>query len=208
MNFRYVIGTVGIIFLLIFLSGPALSAMGGPSDDGMTPRTEGGWSASEMMMRGSEMRMGADMQGMGFMHSGAVMYGQYITFEVDNLTGAITSYGIDGDEIFDSIEVDGFDFDATQVIGAVTHVTNGDGTTAIQVHDNPSAVITIRSVDDFTVNFDLAEGVTMSEDGNVVVINTTDIEMHIVCSAGTCDVTAGEVVSIDAGYSGQYAVFR
>ncbi len=73
------------------------------------------------------------------------------------------------------------------------------------MHDNPSAVITIRSVDDHTVNFDLAEGVTMSEDGNVVVIKTTDIEMHIVCSAGTCDVTeAGEVVSIDA--SGNSAV--
>ncbi len=205
MNLRYVIGTVGIIFLLIVLSGPALSAMGGPSEDGMSPRTEGGWSASEMMMQGSEMRQGAGMQGMGFMHSGAVMYGQYITFEVDNETGAITSYGIDGDAIFDSIEVDGFDFDATQVIGAVTHVMDVDGTTTIQVHDNPSAVITIRSVDDHTVNFDLAEGVTMSEDGNVVVIKTTDIEMHIVCSAGTCDVTeAGEVVSIDA--SGNSAV--
>ncbi|MCG7850016.1 MAG: hypothetical protein MIO93_12685 [ANME-2 cluster archaeon] len=199
MNLRYVIGTVGIIFLLIFLSGPALSAMGGPSDDGMSPRTEGGWNASEMMMQGSEMRQDVGMQGMEFMHSGAVMYGQYITFGVDNGTGAITSYGIDGVEIFDSIEVDGFDFGATEVQGAVTQVTNGDGTTTIQVHDNPSAVMTIRSVDDYTVNFDLADGVTMSEEGNMVVIKTTDIEMNIVCSAGTCDVTvADDVVSINA----------
>ncbi|KAF5412192.1 MAG: hypothetical protein C5S43_02270 [Candidatus Methanocomedens sp.] len=173
--------------------------MGGPSNDGMSPRTEGGWSASEMMMQGSETRQDVGMQGMGFMHSGAVMYGQYITFGVDNVTGAITSYGIDGVEIFDSIEVDGFDFDATEVKGAVTHVTNGDGTTTIQVHDNPSAVITIRSVDDYTVNFDLAEDVTASEEGNMVVIKTTDIEIYIVCSARTCDVTVtGDVVSINA----------
>ncbi len=199
MNVRYVIGTVGIIFLLIFLSGTALSAMGGPSEDGMNPRTVGGWSASEMMMHGSEMRHGAGMQGMGFMYSGAGMYGQYITFEVDNDTGAITSHGIDGDKIFDSIEVDGFEYKATEVKGAVTYVTDSDGTTTIQVHDNPSAVITIRSLDDYTINFDLAEGVTVSEDGNMVVIKTTDLEMNIVCSTGSGDVTVnGDSVSIKA----------
>ena len=199
MNLRYVIGTVGTIFLLIFLSGTAFSAMGGPMDGGKSPHTEDGWFASDMMMQGIEMRRGAGMHGMGFMHSGAGMYGQYITFDVDNETGAITSYGIAGIDIFDSIEVDGFDYDATWVNGAVTHVMDVDGTTMVGVHDNPAAVITIRSVDDYTVNFDLADDVTASEEGNIVVIQATDIEMYIVCSDGACDVTVADgVVSIDA----------
>ncbi|MDF1557705.1 MAG: hypothetical protein P1P80_05945 [ANME-2 cluster archaeon] len=200
MNLRYIIGTVVTIFLLLFLSGPALSAMGGPPEDGMSPRTEDGWNASEMMMHGSEKRHGAGMQGMGFMHSGAGIYGQYITFGVDNETGAITSYGIAGIDIFDSIEIDGFEYDAKpQVIGAITHVTDVDGKTTVDVHDNPAAVINIRSVDDYTVNFDLAKDATASEEGNMVVIKNADIEMYIVCSDRACDVTvASGVVSIDA----------
>ncbi|MCL7475482.1 MAG: hypothetical protein M8352_05510 [ANME-2 cluster archaeon] len=199
MNRNYIIGIAGIVFVFIFLSSPALSAMGGPQEDGKGPRPEDGWSASEMMMQGSEMRYGAGMQGMGFMHSNAGMYGQYITFGVDNETGAITSYGIAGTDIFDSIEVDGFDYDATEVTGAVTHVTDVDGTTTVNVHDNPAAVITIRSVDDYTVNFDLAKDVTAFEEDTMVVIKTTDTEVYIVCSTGSCDITvAGDIVSIDA----------
>ncbi|MCL7412036.1 MAG: hypothetical protein M8353_00250 [ANME-2 cluster archaeon] len=198
MNIRYVIETGGILFLFIFLSYPVLSAMGGPQDGGMGSRDKDGWSASEMMMQGSEMRHGAGMQGMGFMHSGAGIYGEYITFEVDNETGAITGYGIAGVDIFDSIEVSGFDYNATEVNGAVTQVMDVDGTTTVNVHDNPAAVITIQGKDDYTVTFDLAQDVTASEEDNFVVIKTADIEMYIVCS-GTCDVTVTEgTVSIDA----------
>lgn len=198
MNLRYVMGTATIVFLFIFLSYPALSAMGGPQNGGMGPRDKDGWSASEMMMQGSTMRQGAGMQGMGFMHSGAGIYGQYITFGVDNETGAITGYGIAGIDIFDSIEVSGFEYNDTEVNDAVTQVIDVDGTTIVNVHDNPAAVITIRSVDDYTVTFDLAQDVTASEDGNIVVIRTTDIEMYIICS-GTCDVTVTSgMVSIDA----------
>ncbi|MCL7415903.1 MAG: hypothetical protein M8349_07610 [ANME-2 cluster archaeon] len=201
MNLRFVIGIVGSIFLLIFLSGPALSVMGGPPGTGLGHRTMDGWNASDMMMQGSEKRDGAGIQGMGFMLSGAGIYGQYITFEVDNETGAITSYGIAGIDIFDSIEIDGFDYDDTKsrASGPVTLLTDVDGTTMVQVHDNPSAVINLRSEDDYTVNFDLAENVSISEDEDMVIIETEDIEMYIVCSTGSCGVTVDDdIVSIDA----------
>jgi len=134
------------------------------------------------------------MQGMGFMHSGACLYGQYITFDVDNQLGAIINYGIAGVDIFDSIAVNGFEYGSTQVSEAITLTTiaDADGTTFIQVHDNPAAVINVFSSEDYTVNFDLADGTTVSEEENIVKIEVegSDIVVYIIsASVDTIDIS-------------------
>ena len=192
MKLKYLIMISVSVLMVVLMINSGLCQMGGPMRDDMGRRFGENFSAGDMMGSGQTLRQDAGMQGMGFMHSGACLYGQYITFDVDNQTGAITNYGIAGVEIFDSIVVDGFEYDSTQVSGAMTWIADTDGTTFIQVHDNPAAVINVFSSEDYTVNFDLADGTTVSEEENIVKIEVedSDIVVYIIsASVDTIDIS-------------------
>jgi hypothetical protein len=200
MKLKYLIMISVSVLMVVLMINSGLCQMGGPMNDGMGPPFDEDFSAGDMMSMGQALRQDAGMQGMGFMHSGACLYGQYITFDVDNQTGAITSYGIAGVEIFDSIVVDGFEYDSTQVSGAMTRIADTDGTTFIQVHDNPAAVINVISSGDYTVHFDLAEGATVSEEDNIITIEASDIVVNIISASGdTVEILVdNDLVSITA----------
>ena len=194
MKLKYLIMISVSVLMVVLMINSGLCQMGGPMRDDMGRRFGENFSAGDMMGAGQTLRQDAGMQGMGFMHSGACLYGQYITFDVDNLTGEITNYGIAGVEIFDSIAVNGFEYDSTQVSEAITLTTiaDTDGTTFIQVHDNPAAVINVFSSEDYTVNFDLADGTTVSEEENIVKIEVegSDIVVYIIsASVDTIDIS-------------------
>ena len=189
MNVKYFVMISMSVLMIVLMINSGLCQMGGPMNDDMGRRFDGNLSAGDMMGTGQTLRQDAGMHGMGFMHSGACLYGQYITFDVDNQTGAITNYGIAGVEIFDSIIVDGFDYDSTRVDMTMTTIADSDGTTFIQVYDNPAAVINVVS-GDHTVNFDLAEGTTLSEKENIIKIVASDIVVYIISASGdTVDIS-------------------
>ncbi len=200
MKLKYLIMISVSILMVVLMINSGLCQMGGPMNDGMGPPFDEDFSAGDMMSMGQALRQDAGMQGMGFMHSGACLYGQYITFDVDNQTGTITNYGIAGVEIFDSIVVDGFDYDSTQVSGAMTKIVDTDGTTFIQIHDNPAAVINVISSSEYTVNFDLAEGVTVSVEENIITIEASDIVVNIISASGdTVEISVDDdLVSVTA----------
>ena len=192
MKLKYLIMITVSVLMIVLMINSGLCQMGGPMNDDMGRRFDENFSAGDMMGTGQTLRQDAGMHGMGFMYSGACLYGQYITFDVDNQTGAITNYGIAGVGIFDSIVVEGFDYDSTQAIGAMTTIADTDGTTFIQVHDNPAAVINVFSSSEYTVYFDLAEGTTVSEEENIVTIavEDSDIVVYIIsASADTIDIS-------------------
>ncbi|MBC2701418.1 MAG: hypothetical protein HF976_08410 [ANME-2 cluster archaeon] len=194
MKLKYFIMISVSVLMVVLMINSGLCQMGGPMRDDMGRRFGENFSAGDMMGTGQTLRQDAGMQGMGFMHSGACLYGQYITFDVDNLTGEITNYGIAGVEIFDSIVVDGFDYDSTQVSEAMTLTTiaDTDGTTFIRIHDNPAAVINVFSSSEYAINFDLADGTTVSEEENIVKIEVedSDIVVYIIsASVDTIDIS-------------------
>ncbi len=194
MKLKYFIMISVSVLMVVLMINSGLCQMGGPMRDDMGRRFGENFSAGDMMGIGQTLRQDEGIHGMGFMHSGACLYGQYITFDVDNQSGAIINYGIAGVDIFDSIAVDGFKYDSTQVSEAITLTTiaDADGTTFIQVHDNPAAVINVFSSENYTVNFDLADGTTVSEEENIVKIEVegSDIVVYIIsASEDTVDIS-------------------
>lgn len=174
------------IFLLvaITLALPVFGQMGGGMmGSGLTGGGMMDGKASGMMNRGQDLRSSQGMMGMGFMHSGGNNYGNYVTFSVDNNTGAVMDYGISGITVFNSIKIANFDFKDSAIMGALTRITNRDGSVTMQLHDNPAAVINILTKKGLTVTFDLADGAkaTKEEDGLVRI-------------------EAGSIVSYIAGY--------
>ena len=198
MKLKYLIMISASVLMVVFMINSGLCKMGGPMKDDTGRRFDENFSAGDMMEMGQALRQDAGMQGMGFMHKGANLYGQYITFDIDD--GNITNCGIAGVEIFDSIVVDEFDYDSTQVSRAMTSMVDKDGTTFIQIHDNPAAVINVISSSEYTVNFDLAEGVTVSEEENMIKIMASDIVVHIISASGdTVDISVDNgLISVTA----------
>jgi hypothetical protein len=176
MKLKYLMMISVSVLMVVLMINSGLCQMGEPMKYVTGRPFDEDLSTKDMMGMGQTIRHDAGMHGMGFMHSGAGLFGQYITFDVDNQTGAITNYGIAGVEIFDSIIVDGFDYGSTQVSGPMTWISDTEGTTFIQIHDNPSAVINVIFSGDQTVNFDLAEGTTVSEEDNIIKIEANGIE--------------------------------
>ena len=190
MKLKYLIMISISVLMVVLMINSGLCQMGGPMRDDMGRRFGENFSAGDMMGIGQTLRQDAGIHGMGFMHSGACLYGQYITFDVDNKSGAIINYGIAGVDIFDSIAVDGFEYDSTQVIGAMTTIADTGGTTFIQIHDNPAAVVNVFSSVDYAVIFDLADGTTVSEEENIIKIEASDIVVYIISASGdTIDIS-------------------
>jgi hypothetical protein len=76
------------------------------------------------------------MYGMGFMHSVGNAYDDHVTFTNDNQTRNVLKYGVGGDTLF-NISIANFNYISTRAQGSVTWVSNMDGSTIIQLHNNP-----------------------------------------------------------------------
>ncbi|MCX9024530.1 MAG: PGF-CTERM sorting domain-containing protein [Candidatus Methanoperedens sp.] len=149
--------------------------------------------ASEMFDNGSRMRDNEGVKGMGFMHRGDNSYGSYVTFTVDNTTGNVLNFGIAGIAVFDSINIQGFNFAVSRTEGAQTKISNADGSIVIQIHDNPAAVIEINADSNITLVFNLAAGVTATRQDNTITITAGNITAFIVSEKATSNIAGSQV---------------
>lgn len=166
----------------------AVPVFGEISDDMMRGK------AKDMMTSGKDMRSSQGMMGMAFIHSQGSNYGEFVTFSVNSTTGAVMNYGILGITVFDSIKVAGFDFKDLETMGSLTRISDKNDSVVIQLHDNPAAVINIKTKVATTITFDLADGVTASKDDNTVKIEDGNLTAFIVSTNNTSiDIVGGEI---------------
>lgn len=189
------------LLTVVILAVPVFGEMG----SGMMGEDKMRGKATDMMTRGSEMRSAQGMMGMGFMHSEDSNYGNFVTFSVDN-TGAVINYSILDITVFDSIKVAGLDFKDSEIIGALTRISDEDDSVVIQLHDNPAAVINIRTKVATTITFDLAVGVNALKENNIVKIEDGNLTAFIVSTNTTSINIVDGNVSIESSRGN--AVFR
>ncbi len=160
--------------------------------------------AQQAMGVGQELRHGAGMHGSpGFMYQSGCAYGEYVTFSVNETTGIVYDYGISGNPLLTSIEVVDFEYGSTSVTGAVARIINNDGSIAIMLHDTPSAPLNYLATTDFTVKFEVADNVTISEDDTGVKLDSDDLSAYIIATApagimATTVTISGQIVTVDA----------
>ena len=198
MNKLIKISAVLLVFALLAL--PVLGQMGEQKSGMMRGK------AGDMMKRGQDMRGAGGMMGMGFMHSAGNSYGNYVTFTVDNVTGEVKDYGISGIPLFDSIKVASFDFKDSKTLGALTRITNKDGSVVLQLHDNPAAVINIKTKAVATITFNLADGVKATKENNVIKIEADNLTAYIAGTNATSMDIIGDEIKIES--SAGNAIFR
>jgi hypothetical protein len=185
---------IAITFALTLISLPVFGQMG----DGKMGEDMMRGKAKEMMKQGMELRDKSGMMGMGFMHSEGRSFGNYVTFSVDSSNGAVLNYGISGFTVFDSINVSGFDFKDSAIMGALTRITNKDRSVVIQLHDNPAAVINIKTNGTTTLIFTLASGVAATKEDKIVNISADNITAYIVATNATSISIAGHEIRIES----------
>ncbi len=191
------------LLAVVILAVPVLGQMSGGMMSGDMMRGK----AKDMMTRGSEMRSAQGMMGMGFMHSEDSNYGNFVTFSGDKSTGAVMNYGILGITVFDSIKVAGLDFKDSKTMGALTRISDKNDSVVIELHDNPAAVINIRTKAATTITFELADGVKASkENNNIVKIEGGNLTAFIVSTNTTSINFVDGNVSIESSRGN--AVFR
>jgi hypothetical protein len=206
-NMNRLIKITTFLLVAITLALPVFGQMGGGMmGSGVTGGGMMGGKAGDMMNRGQEMRSSQGMMGMGFMHSGGNNYGNYVTFSVDNNTGAVMDYGISGITVFNSIKIANFNFKDSATLGALTRITNRDGSVVLQLHDNPAAVINIWTKAATTVTFSLADGVNASKEDNIVKIEAGNVTAYIASTNATSVNIAGGEIRIES--SGGNTIFR
>lgn len=193
---RYIIIALTAVVLMSIVVEPVLGADG---------RQMGKGRASDMMEQGKGMRAGQGMHGLGFMHSAGNAYGEYVTFTIDSQTGAILNYGIAGTTLF-NISIANFNYKSTSAQGSVTRITNTDGSTTIQLHDNPAAVINILTKNSISITFALADGATATKENNSVRIESGNVTGYIV-GGNITSAVSGTQVKVDAP-SNSAVVFR
>ncbi|TFH43538.1 MAG: hypothetical protein E4G94_04735 [ANME-2 cluster archaeon] len=89
MNYRYVSGIFLTLLVVILIASNVEALKSDLKVDrggGMGPI-----NTSDMMQQGQDLRLEAGMQGMRFMHSGGNMFGNYVTFTIDDSTGEIST---------------------------------------------------------------------------------------------------------------------
>jgi hypothetical protein len=190
------------LLAVVILAVPVLGQMSGGMMSGDMMRGK----AKDMMTRGSEMRSAQGMMGMGFMHSEGSNFGNFVTFSVDNTTGTVMNYSILDITVFDSIKVAGLDFKDLKTMGALTRISDKNDSVVIQLHDNPAAVINIRTKAATTITFDLADGVNASKENNIVKIEDGNLTAFIVSTNTTSINITKEEVRIESSKGN--AVFR
>lgn len=168
---RYVVLALTIIFLLFIIAEPVLAQMGGSQMGGRG-------KASDMMEKGKSVRAERGMHGLGFMHSAGNAFGEYVTFTIDNQTGNVLDYGIDGIALF-NISIADFNYTSTSSQGSITRVSYDDRSTIIQLHDNPAAVINILTNKSISIIFTLAGGVNATNEDNFVRIESDSVVGYI-----------------------------
>ena len=187
---KRLIKITAFLFAVLVLAVPVFGEMGNGIIGGDMMRGK----AKDMMTRGNDMRNSQGMMGMGFMHSQGSNYGSYVTFSVDNTTGVVTNYGILGITVFDSIKVSGLDFKDIKTMGSLTRISYKNDSVVVQLHDNPAAVINIRTKAATTITFDLADGVKASKEDNIVKIEDGNLTAFIVSTNNTSiNIVGGEV---------------
>ncbi|MFZ3170247.1 MAG: hypothetical protein WA130_21755 [Candidatus Methanoperedens sp.] len=197
------------VFLLVAITLvlPVFGQMGGGMmGGGVTGEGMMGGKAGDMMNRGQDMRSSQGIMGMGFMHSGGNNYGNYVTFSVDNNTGTVMDYGISSVTVFNSIKIANFNFKDSATMGALTRITNKDGSVTIQLHDNPAAVINIGTKAATTITFSLADGVKASKENDLIKIEVGDLTAYIASTNASSVNIAGGEIRIES--SGGNTIFR
>ncbi len=162
--------------------------------------------AGEMMKKGQDIRGAGGMMGMGFMHSAGSNFGNYVTFTVDNTTGEVSNYSISGIAVFDSIKVANFNFKDSKPQGSLTRITNKDGSVVLQLHDNPAAVINIKTKTAATITFNLADGVKATKEDKLIKIEADNLTAYITGTNAASINIAGDEIKIES--SAGNAIFR
>lgn len=158
----------------------------------------GGWEkASDMMEHGMSIRTEHDMHGMGFIHSNESAYGEYVTFIIDNQTGNVINYGVMGNPLF-NISIANFNYKSTSSQDSLTWVSNTDGSTIIQLHDNPAAVINIFTTKSISVTFTLAGGVNATKEDNLIRIESGSVVGYIAGIGTVTSSVSATQVKVDA----------
>lgn len=111
--------------------------------------------------------------GLNFLEQDGISYGHYVTYTF-NESGEIINFMISGDAIFDSVRVSDFDYSYERLQGAISsYVANSS---LFLLHDNPTAILQVKVLDDKTVTFNLADGVE-AEKTNDSANNTVSIKI-------------------------------
>lgn len=207
-----IIRLIAIVLALTMLSLPVLAEMTGGNSDGKdanktdTQKVESGSDndgskdkSKEMYDDGTRIRESEDMKGLGFIKREDKSYGSFVTFLVNNNTGDILNFGISGIAVFDSIKIAGFDFSSSRTEGAETRIINKADTMEIKIHDNPAAVIEIKTDTNTTLTYNLAPGVTASNQNNMVAIVAGNITAYIVSEKATSTNITGSQIIINSG---------
>ena len=192
---------IAIVLVMSMLTLPVLGKMGAGmmgsdnGDRGIISDEMMRGKAKEMHENGSDLREKEGIMGMGFMHREGNNFGRYITFSVNNTTGEVMNYGVLGLTVFDSIKVTSFDLKDIKTMGALTRITDKNGSIVIQLHDNPAAVINIMATGKAQVVFDLAEGINATKEENIVKIESGNFTGYIASGNTTAaNIAQGKVI--------------
>lgn len=191
---RYIVLTLLFAYLLFCVAEPALAQMGREPMNGQQMNRGKDF---DMMEQGKGMRAERGMYGIGFMHSAGNAYGKYVTFAIDNQTGEVLDYGVDGNTLF-NISIANFNYMSTSSQGSTTWISNMDGSTVIQLNDNPASVINILTNKSISVNFNLADGVAATKEDDFVKVTSDSIEGYISGTGAITGSVEGTQVRIDA----------
>lgn len=182
MRWKYLVLIFVSAFLVFSIADQVLAGMGGGSMGGGSMGGQqmgpGHGKVSEMMEHGKSIRAGQGMHGLGFLYSAGNAYGQYVTFTIDNQTGNILNYGIEGNPLF-NISIANFNNISTTTQGSITQLSNTDGSILIQLHDNPATVINLLTKKSTSVTFNLAEGANATKEDNFVRVESGSIVGYI-----------------------------
>jgi hypothetical protein len=184
---QFIILTLAFALLMFSVVEPALASIG---SEGMG---SGGMGSGDMGGGG----WGMGMYGMGFIYTDGNAYGSYVTFTIDNQTGNIINYSVMGTTLF-NISITNFDYNSTSSQGSITWVSNTNGSTIIQLHDNPAAVINILTNRGISVTFTLAKNVTAAKEDNFVRIESGGVVGYIVGTGTVTSSISGTQVKLDA----------
>lgn len=195
MKWKYAALIIVAVGLLLSLYEPVLAQTARGMMDGQ--RMGGRGQAFDMIEKGRDMRMGQGMYGLGFIHSTGNAYGEYVTFTVDESTGSVFNYGVAGNPLF-NISIANFNYKSTNIFGSITRVSNTDGSTIIQLHDNPAAVINILTNRSISIIFTLADGVNATKEDNLVRVESGDVVGYIIGTDTAVSSVSDSQVKVEA----------
>lgn len=219
------------------MSGQGGTGMGGQNENSMgTNGHMWNWTEENMWKDGMGFMNGngQDMQEMmqegmkyclfdQFSYADGVADGYFVTFHLNETTGAITNYSLKTEDgpvkVFESVEIAAFDPSAPEVHGAVMLL--GNETVQIIVHDNPTGMYHVVANDTPTnVSFKVADGMSITQispglgDGpygerQAVMISDGSVEGVITTDDGALVVETGASGTyVNVTFVNDHAMFR